>query len=185
MLTLSHYMLPIQEVPYAEFYYPARSPRKLAELAVTSDQEIETHPVSAGRVLIVEDDEMQRSILQAVLEAEGFEVAVSDGYTAVSRIRDGGYDVVLLDYLLPDTSGLAIARLIHDKMDESARPRLIALTALPDIIVGQEMVSMKVFDDIVGKSFDLTGLAAIVTTHVRASRRMLASRMPGQGDAQK
>jgi DNA-binding response OmpR family regulator len=136
---------------------------------VTAGPGIETAGCSPRRVLIIEDDELQRSVLEAVLASAGFEVTVSDGNSAVSRIRDGGYDVVLLDYLLPDTSGLAIASLIREKMDDADRPGLLALTALADIVAGQETMSGKVFDAILQKSSDMAGLVAAVRKHARTS----------------
>jgi DNA-binding response OmpR family regulator len=121
-------------------------------------------------ILVVEDDEIQQSVLKAVLEAGGFDVeTVSDGAGAVSKVRDGTYDLVLLDYLLPEIDGLTIARMIRGTMGESARPRLIALTALPDIVIGRELMSGKAFDDVVGKSVDLPEVLAIVTRHLRSA----------------
>ncbi len=130
-----------------------------------------------GRILVVEDDDIQQSVLRSVLEAGGFEVeTVSDGSTAVSMIGDGGYDLVLLDYLLPEIDGLEIARMVRDRMGETARPRLVALTALPDIVIGRELVSGKAFDTVLGKSVDLPELLAIVTRYLRTARKAL---LPG------
>jgi CheY-like chemotaxis protein len=131
--------------------------------------------LSQGRILVVDDDDIQRSVLQAVLEASGFEVeTVSSGRAAVQRILDGKYDLVLLDYQLPEIDGLTIARLVRGLMGEVARPRLIALTALTDIVIGRELMSGKVFDNVVSKSVDLPELLAILTRYLRSTRKALA-----------
>ena len=129
-------------------------------------------------ILIVEDDDIQQTVLRAVLETGGFEVdVVSDGPGAVIKIRDNTYDLVLLDYLLPEIDGLTIARMVRDTMGDGVRPRLIALTALPDIVIGRELVSGKAFDDVVGKSVDLPEILAIVTRHLRSTTRKTGERV--------
>ena len=66
-------------------------------------------------ILIVEDDDIQQSVLRSVLETRGVEVdVVSDGPGAVTRIRDNTYDLVLLDYLLPEIDGLTIRNPLLD-----------------------------------------------------------------------
>jgi len=142
---------------------------------VTSPPETGDICLSQGRILVVEDDDIQRSVLQSVLAAGGFEVeTVSSGGVAVPKILDGRYDLVLLDYQLPEIDGLTIARLVRGLMGEVARPRLIALTALTDIVIGRELVSGKAFDNILGKSVDLPELLAIVTRYLRSARKALA-----------
>jgi CheY-like chemotaxis protein len=131
--------------------------------------------LSQSRILVVEDDDIQRSVLQTVLEAGGFEVeTVSSGRAAVERIFDGKFDLVLLDYQLPEIDGLTIARLVRGLMGEAARPRLIALTALTDIVIGRELMSGKAFDNVVAKSVDLPELLAIVTRYLHSARKALA-----------
>jgi CheY-like chemotaxis protein len=130
-----------------------------------------------ARILVVEDDDVQRSVLRSILESGGITVdTVSDGHDAVSKILTGGYDLVLLDYLLPVMDGMTIARLIRDAMGEAARPRLIALTALPDIVIGRELISGKAFDGVLGKAVDVPHLLAIVTRYLRgATARSMAT----------
>ena len=79
------------------------------------------------RILIVEDDHLQQTVLAAALAADGHVVETcSDGLDAVWRIREGRFDIVLMDYLMPEIDGLATARLIHDLMGKTTRPRLVA-----------------------------------------------------------
>src|SRR5881397_3188088 len=59
-------------------------------------------------VLVVDDDPTQRRLIQAVLEREGFAVAHAEsGDEAIKRLAAGGSaDVILLDLVMPGTSGL-------------------------------------------------------------------------------
>ena len=123
-----------------------------------------------ARILVVEDDQLQQSLLKSALEGCGYEVeTASDGLSAVWRIREGHYDLVLLDYNLPEMDGMAVARLINDLMGQVARPRLVALTAIPGCVLGRELLTGKVFDSVVAKSVDLPALLATITRHVRTA----------------
>jgi two-component system OmpR family response regulator len=63
-----------------------------------------------ARILIVEDDPLQTQILESALVAAGFEVdTASSGLNAVRQMRPGHYDVVVIDYQVPEINGLAIA----------------------------------------------------------------------------
>ena len=130
-----------------------------------------------ARILVVEDDHLQQSLLKSALEAGGYEVeTASDGLSAVWKIREGQYDLVLLDYQLPEMDGLATARLVNDLMGEAARPRLVALTAMPDIVIGRELLAGKAFDGVVAKSADLPELLATVTHYLRSAPASAARR---------
>ena len=122
------------------------------------------------RILVVEDDHLQQSILKAALMADGHEVETcSDGLDAVWMIREGRFDLVLLDYQLPQINGLATAKLIGDFMGEVARPRLVALTATPDSVIGWEVSAGRAFDEVVSKKVGLPELLATVTRHLRSA----------------
>lgn len=63
------------------------------------------------RILIVEDDQFLREFYQELLQAEGFIVDVAaDGEMASTKIHEGGYNLILLDIMLPKKDGLHILR---------------------------------------------------------------------------
>lgn len=122
-----------------------------------------------ARILVVEDDQLQRSVLQAALRSRGYEVeTAADGLDAVWRIRSGSYDLLLIDYLLPEIDGLATARLIIDLMGDAARPRMIALTARPDSLQERETAGGNAFDGIITKSGNIPALLATVDQHLQS-----------------
>lgn len=58
------------------------------------------------RLLIVEDDREMRTLLQWSLEKSGFSASLAeDAVQAVQQARQGGFDVILLDYRLPAGTG--------------------------------------------------------------------------------
>ena len=64
-----------------------------------------------GRILVVDDNQINRRLLQRALETEGYEVTTAeDGRQALDRLRDTSvpsFDVVLLDILMPELDGYA------------------------------------------------------------------------------
>jgi DNA-binding NtrC family response regulator len=83
--------------------------------------------VSAGTILIIDDEFEIRESLQTLLELEGYTVEVAgDGEDGLSHIAQRPFDLVLLDFALPDRNGLEILRDIRDRAPELA---VIMITA--------------------------------------------------------
>src|SRR5208337_3289967 len=82
-------------------------------------------------ILIVEDEETQRSLLEGLLNKEGYRAAgAGDGKTALQRIREETFEVVLLDYKLPDTDGLTLLKSLKEMNPEI---EVIMITAFGSI----------------------------------------------------
>jgi DNA-binding NtrC family response regulator len=65
--------------------------------------------VPTGRILLVEDRESLRRMLERALAAEGYEVvAAADGESGIARLRERSFDLVLTDLKLPAASGLEV-----------------------------------------------------------------------------
>lgn len=87
------------------------------------------------RILVVEDESMNRALLRAVLSRaadprfKGATLLEADRLsTAREVMADGGVDVILLDVRLPDGSGLDLARELA-AMPADERPRIVILSA--------------------------------------------------------
>jgi CheY-like chemotaxis protein len=83
----------------------------------------------AGRVLVVDDDDVIRQLITVNLELEGFEVFPAvDGQDALDKVKDVQPDVVTLDVMMPRVDGWeAAARLREDP--ETAHIKVILLSA--------------------------------------------------------
>lgn len=77
-------------------------------------------PAAVGRVLVVDDGDMNRRLLRAALEREGHAVEeASNGREALSLLAGRSFDVVLLDLVMPEMDGFETLAAI--KADESLR----------------------------------------------------------------
>jgi len=82
---------------------------------------------SAGSVLIIDDEAAIRESLQTLLEFEGYSVEVAnDGAEGLTRIAERPFDLVLLDFALPERNGVEILRDIRER---DAELPIIMITA--------------------------------------------------------
>jgi DNA-binding response OmpR family regulator len=82
------------------------------------------------RILLAEDDLAIRQLVQRVLEMDGHDVeGVADGGSAIEMITAKDYDAIVLDFMMPGTSGLDVVEWIEQNRPEVARSRVIVLTA--------------------------------------------------------
>ncbi len=114
-------------------------------------------------VLVVEDEPTVRETVAEALAADGLRViTAADGRQALDRFRAEQPDLVLLDLMLPELSGMEVCRILRR---ESSVP-IIMLTARDsevDKVVGLEVGA----DDYVTKPFSLRELQARVRAHLR------------------
>jgi CheY-like chemotaxis protein len=102
-------------------------------LPATEAPAITLHDVGQAlplRALVVDDDAVNRMVVEAFLKRDGHEVVlVSDGAQAVEAVRAGQFDLVLMDMQMPVMNGLDATRAIR-RLHESVRDvPIIALTA--------------------------------------------------------
>jgi DNA-binding response OmpR family regulator len=118
---------------------------------------------SAGRVLIVEDDEGIRDMLKYNLSTAGFLVhEASDGASGLRSARTARPDLILLDLMLPGMSGFDFCRALR----RSSRVPIIMITAKDaevDKIVGLELGA----DDYITKPFSIREVLARVNAVMR------------------
>jgi len=81
------------------------------------------------RILLVEDNEMNRDMLSRRLQRKGYEVAMAvTGTDGVAMALEGPYDLILMDMSLPEIDGWEATRRIREAEGPSRIP-IIALTA--------------------------------------------------------
>ena len=104
------------------------------------------------RILIIEDEKDIRELLQLYLKREGYDVHIAkDGETGLRKASLEGFDLVLLDLMLPQLDGLEICRNLRSRPQTADLP-IIMITAKADEadrIVGLEMGA----DDYITKPF--------------------------------
>lgn len=83
------------------------------------------------RALVVDDDEPIRTMLAKVVERQDFDVDTArDGAEAIERLDRDGYDVVLLDLMMPRVDGFEVLRYMQDHHPEALSCTIIA-SAVP------------------------------------------------------
>lgn len=120
----------------------------------------------APLVMVIEDEEALGLLLKYNLEKEGYEVILEPrGNKALAEIEKYGPSVILLDWMLPEISGVEICKLVRSKPDIKNIP-IIMLTAK-----GEEEDKIKGLtagaDDYVTKPFSVPELMARVKTNLR------------------
>ena len=128
----------------------------------------------ARTILVVDDEPTLRETLAEALESEGHRVVTAaDGREALVRFRADRPDLVLLDLMLPELSGIEVCRIIRA---ESGVP-IIMLTAKDaelDKVVGLELGA----DDYVTKPFSLRELTARIRAIFRRSEQQAVEAPP-------
>ena len=123
-------------------------------------------PANARRILIVEDEAPIRQMLAFNLTRAGFDVdEAEDCGTARQRIVDARPDLVLVDWMLPDTSGLELTRALR-REDANRELPIIMLTAKAEErekIIGLEGGA----DDYITKPFSPKELIARINALLR------------------
>ena len=99
-----------------------------------AEDDFESEAVTAGRILLVEDDDYDRSVASLILRASGYEVVeATDGEVGVSLAKSAHPDLVIIDLQIAGMSGLETTRQIV-QMDEMKDIPVVALTVgdVPD-----------------------------------------------------
>jgi len=126
------------------------------------------------RILVVDDEPAIVDAVVYALRRDGFDVdTAADGREALEAARAGSYDVLVLDLMLPEVSGLDVCRMLRAESDVPI-VMLTARDAEVDRVLGLELGA----DDYVTKPFSTAELVSRVRAILR--RREL-DRTPAQG----
>jgi len=115
------------------------------------------------RILIIEDDEEIAQLLHRVCEAEGWQPEVApDGLEGLIRLGTGDIDLVLLDLMMPDVSGLRVLQQLFEEGGGSLDVPVIVVTGSA---VGADS-AREVLDpaDVFQKPFDVDELVGRIRT---------------------
>ncbi|MEK7106250.1 MAG: response regulator [Patescibacteria group bacterium] len=83
------------------------------------------------KILIVEDDQFIREMYNLILTKAGYEVTEAlDGKVGLGMAQDGGYDVILLDLMMPNLDGLGFLKALQEKPPKKKNGPIIVLSNL-------------------------------------------------------
>src|SRR5579871_4116745 len=109
------------------------------------------------RVLVAEDDLQMAELLQRGLNAHGYAVQIAtNGLTALEKLVSASFDALVLDVMLPEMDGLAVARHLRSSGNKVPILMLTARDSVKDIVRGLDAGA----DDYLVKPFAFEVLAA-------------------------
>jgi two-component system response regulator MprA len=124
--------------------------------------------MASARLLIVDDDPELRHFLRTELEIEGYSCAeAATGQQALGQIRAESWNLLLLDWTLPDFSGVEICRRLRGSDDQTP---VLMLTARDDVRERVEALDAGA-DDYLTKPFSIEELLARVRARLRSASK--------------
>jgi len=122
--------------------------------------------IRGARMLLVEDNEINRQVAQELLEGFGLDVTIAEnGEEAIAMLEEAQFDGVLMDMQMPVMDGVTATRLIRKNADLSSLP-IIALTANVMVSQQNEFLDAGITDHI-AKPIDPDRLVATLAKWVR------------------
>jgi chemotaxis protein histidine kinase CheA/ActR/RegA family two-component response regulator len=160
-------VIPLLDIPEL-----ARSPR---ELSLRAAAEARAQPVRRSRVLVVDDSLSVRRAVAALLEDQGYDVALArDGLEAARQMETSRPDVLLTDLEMPNMNGLELAMHVRSRPELASLPILMITSRSMDkhrrqaLSAGVDVYLTKPYSD-----FDLLQHVANAVTG-RAEKRVAA-----------
>lgn len=116
------------------------------------------------KILVVEDEVEINQLLQIILRNKGYEVSAAlDGLAALEQIQNHQFDLILLDWMIPQINGLEFIKHLRNKNNLTPVVFVTAKTQPDDIVLGLEAGA----DDYLVKPFDTSVLLARIDSVLR------------------
>ena len=117
------------------------------------------------RILLVEDEKSLARVIEVELLLQGMEVEICpNGKTGLAKALEGGWDLLILDWMLPDVEGIEVCRILRTK--EADLP-VIMITAKQVGVADEVRGLQEGADDYIVKPFDMEQLIARIKAVTR------------------
>ncbi len=127
----------------------------------------ESTQTSKGRILVIDDEADIRESLETLLQLEGYTVELAPNATeGLKRFDSGTYDIVLLDLMMPDRSGMEVLRDIRERDTETP---IFMITAYGSVEVAVNALKAGA-DDYFSKPWDNEKLIIEIERMISRSR---------------
>jgi signal transduction histidine kinase len=122
----------------------------------------EREPVPFGKVLVVDDLELNLYVVKGKLLPYGLHIdTATSGFEAIEKVKNNVYDIVFMDYMMPKMDGVEAAREIRKLKEEHERLPIIAITANAVSGVREKLLESG-FDGFISKPIDTRELDEIL-----------------------
>ena len=151
----------------------ARSLRKFYK--ETGDSGIKRFDASLAKVLVVDDNKVNFSVCKGLMKYYGFVPDYAEsGEKALKMIKTGDYDLIFIDHLMPEMSGLEVLNHIKEEYPEMyGKTPIVALTANENQNSEEEYKGLG-FTDYLGKPIDEQKLHDILDKYIPEEKRVKA-----------
>jgi DNA-binding response OmpR family regulator len=113
-------------------------------------------PEKPNRILVVDDDDSIRAMVERVLRREKFDVDTArDGFEAIEKLGSNDYGTVLLDLMMPRVDGHGVLQFLEQNRPDVARSVIIMTANLPS---AQHAVETQPIFRVLSKPFDIRQL---------------------------
>jgi two-component system, sensor histidine kinase and response regulator len=143
--------------------------------------------VSPLKILVVDDDDLNRRMMQVLLRREGHQVELAaNGMEAVEAVKNNEFDIVFMDLQMPTIDGIETSRRIRNWEEDKKHTFIVALTAsyLPE--QGQELFEAGI-DNYISKPFEVEHIERMLGYSSKAiqTKKVVAADANPIFDAQK
>jgi len=108
-----------------------RTLREMPELSEKKEEKVETFVAEAVKVLVVDDNLINRKVARGFLNAYRFQMdEAASGFEAIELVKKKKYDIIFMDHMMPEMDGIEALQIIRrDCGENGTSPTIIALTA--------------------------------------------------------
>ena len=176
LLSLANNTDPSALTGYGQSQSPVEEPAEtlnmssgLMQPSAAQDFGLSAQPMPSARLLAVDDDDLNRDMLIRRLQKLGYDVTeAATGREALAKLKDGNFDLVLLDILMPDLDGFQTLEFMKADPKLKHLP-VIMLTALDDVDSTVRCIEAGA-EDYVPKPFSPVILRARITASLEKKR---------------
>lgn len=128
---------------------------EMEELPVREEERLEIFTASRCKVLLVDDNQINRKVAQGFLRPYRLELTeAGSGFEAIELVKKNAYHMIFMDHMMPEMDGMEAVRIIREECGENGRkPVIVALTANTMDGVRERFLSSG-FQDFIGKPLD-------------------------------
>lgn len=128
---------------------------EITDIPETKTEEVEMFVATGYKVLIVDDNQINRKVAKGILKRYQFDLEEADsGFEAIELVKKKQYDMIFMDHMMPEMDGIEAVRIIREECGENGRkPVIVALTANAMDGVKEKFLNSG-FQDFLGKPLD-------------------------------
>ncbi len=149
-----------------------RTLAQMPEIPAKEAEQIESFTASSYKVLIVDDNLINRKVAKGFLKSYGFELAEAEsGPEAIRLVKNIKFDLIFMDHMMPEMDGIeTVANIRKDCGENGSAPIIIALTA--NAMEGvREMFLSRGFHDFIAKPLEREALNKLLIKWIPEKHR--------------